>query len=252
MDNELQLQELGLTKNEAKVYLALLDIGLTTTSKIIKKIGINTSKVYESLERLLKKGLVSYTIIKNKKHWQAEDPQQLTTFLEEQKKHIDEKQKQINKVIPQLQTLQKINPAVSEYRIFEGIKGIKTAREEALKILKPGDTFYLILSTYPKIDTLNAYYADFQEKRAKKGIKYKAIFNNLFKESAERMKKLANSEVRYAVPTVFAPTWTEIYGDCVCIGVMGSKPSVFVIKNADVAKGYRELFDNLWKQIKNE
>jgi sugar-specific transcriptional regulator TrmB len=250
MDNEIILQELGLTKNETKVYLALLEIGLTTTSKIIKQVGINTSKVYESLERLLKKGLVSYTLIKNKKHWQAEDPKQLTTFLDEQKKEINEKQNKIEQIIPQLLTLQRLNNATAEYRIFEGIKGIKTAREEALKILKKGDTFYLILSTYPKNKNLDGYYAEFQERRAKKGIKYKAIFNNLFKEEGEHRKALINSEIKYVVPEVLAPTWTEIYGDCVCIGVMGSKPSVFVIKNADVAKGYTELFSNLWKQAK--
>jgi sugar-specific transcriptional regulator TrmB len=250
MDNESILQDLGLTKNESKVYLALLEIGLTTTSKIIKKVGINTSKVYESLERLLKKGLVSYTIIKNKKHWQAEDPKQLTTFLDDQKKQIDNKQDQIIKIIPQLKTLQKLNETTSEYRIFEGIKGIKAAREEALDSLKKGDTFYLILSTYPKDKNLGAYYSEFQERRAKKGIKYKAIFNKLLKEEAEYRKKLLNSEVRYIVPKVLAPTWTEIYGDYVCIGVMGNQPSVFVIKNANVAKGYKELFENLWLQAK--
>ena len=64
---EKQLEELGLTKNETKVYLVLLELGLTTTSAIIKRAGINTSKVYESLERLLKKGLVSYALIKRSK-----------------------------------------------------------------------------------------------------------------------------------------------------------------------------------------
>ena len=61
MKTEKLLEHIGLTKNEVKVYLALLDTGLTTTSAIIKETCINTSKVYESLERLLKKGLVSYT-----------------------------------------------------------------------------------------------------------------------------------------------------------------------------------------------
>lgn len=250
MDYDALLEEIGLTKNEIKVYLVLLEKGTTTTAPVIKKTGINTSKVYESLERLLRKGLVSYSIIRNKKHWQAEDPTQLSVFLEEEKEKINQKQGEIKKLVPQLQSLQKLNEPTAEYRVFEGIKGIKTAREEALKILTKGDTFYLILSTYPENKNLEAYYAEFQERRAKKGIKYKAIFNNLFKEEAEYRKTLANSEVRYVIPDVLAPTWTEIYGDCVCIGVMGSKPSVFVIKNELVAKGYKELFNNLWKQAK--
>lgn len=250
MDYDALLEEIDLTKNEIKVYLALLEKGLSTTSPIIKKTGINTSKVYENLDRLLKKGLVSYSIINNKKHWQAEDPQQLSVFLEEEKQKINKKQEHIIKLIPQLQSLQKTKETTSEYRVFEGIRGIKTAREESLKVLKKEDTFYLILSTYPENKNLNAYYAEFQERRAKKGIKYKAIFNNLFKEEAESRKRLANSQIRYITPEVLAPTWTEIYSDYVCIGVMGSKSSVFVIKNAEVAKGYKELFNNLWKLAK--
>lgn len=245
------LEEIGLTKNEIKVYLALLERGVSTTAPIIKETGINTSKVYESLERLLKKGLVSYAIIHNKRHWQAEDPRQLSEFLNEEKNKIEEKQHRVDKLIPQLQSLKKLNPKPdAEYRIFEGIKGIKAAREEALDILKKGDTFYLILSTYPKYDNLNAYYYDFQKRRAKKGIKYKGIFNNLFKKSGANTGKLANSQVKFVVPEALAPTWTEIYGDTVAIGVMSKKPSVIIIKNEEVAKGYKELFNHLWKEAK--
>ncbi len=200
MELEITLQEAGLTKNEAKTYLALLDIGSTTTAAIIKQTGINTSKVYESLERLLKKGLVSYTIIHNKKHWQAEDPNQIPTFLDEEKNKIEQKKDHIKEAIPQLKALQNLKKETAEYRVFEGIKGIKAAREEALTILEPGDTFYLILSTYPHHTGLNAFYYEFQQRRAKKEVKYKAIFNTLFKEEGNKTGQLPLSQVKFVKP----------------------------------------------------
>ena len=53
------LQELGLTQREIRVYLALLELGSTTTGSIIKRSEVPNSKIYEILESLQNKGLVS-------------------------------------------------------------------------------------------------------------------------------------------------------------------------------------------------
>jgi HTH-type transcriptional regulator, sugar sensing transcriptional regulator len=247
MNIENALIELGLTKNEAKVYLALHELGLTTTTNLIKKTALNTSKVYESLERLLKKGLVSYSLIHNKKHWQSENSkEQLLAFLDEEKKNIQKKEELINIISPQINELKKLNNLPVQNKIFEGTKGIKQAREDALELLKKGDTFYLILSSYPDDKKLNAYWEDFQKRRAAKGIKYKAIFNNSLQKIAEQRKKLPNSEVKFINPNFLSPTWMEIYSDYVGIGVMGQTPSMFIIKNPEVSKGFIEYFEQLW------
>lgn len=244
------LEELGLAKNEIKVYLSLLKFGSTTTTRIIKDIGINTSKVYESLERLLKKGLVSYTIIKNKKHWNAENPEKINSFLEEEKNKIEKKKSEAKKIINDLKKIAELNETESEYKIYEGLKGIKTARENVLNVLNKGDVFYLILSSYPDDDNLHAFWEDFQERRAKKGIKYKAIFNEKLKNIGKTRKKLANSKIKFIQSTFLSPTWTEIYGDSVAIGVLGKNPSMFVIKNKDVSTGFLNYFESLWKIAK--
>lgn len=241
------LESIGLTKNEVKVYLSLLKIGQTTSSKIIKDVGINTSKIYENLERLLKKGLVSYTIIKNKKNWIAEDPDKISLIIEEQKKKLNEKTEISQDIIGYLKSLKNVENKITEYKIFEGTKGIKAARENALSILRKGETFYLILSNFSGENKLEGYFEDFQKRRAKKGIRYRAIFNNNLKSIIEKRGKLKYSDVKYIDSQLLAPTWTEIYRDYVVIGVMGDNPSVFVIKNKDVAVGFINYFEELWK-----
>ena len=59
------LEKIGLTEGEIKVYLALIELGSSSITSIIKKSGISGSKTYEVLDRLASKGLIAH-ITKNK------------------------------------------------------------------------------------------------------------------------------------------------------------------------------------------
>ena len=64
MANETALEKAGLTKIESKVYLSLLDLGPSLAGQISKHSGIHRRSVYDALDRLAEKGLISY-IVKN-------------------------------------------------------------------------------------------------------------------------------------------------------------------------------------------
>jgi len=49
MTFESIIQELGFTYNEAKVYLALLELGLVTAGKIAEKSHVHRANVYDAL-----------------------------------------------------------------------------------------------------------------------------------------------------------------------------------------------------------
>ena len=68
------LEAIGLTKSEIKVYLALLELGSSTTGPIVEKSGASSSKIYEILEKLIQKGLVGHVIKAGKKHFEAAPP----------------------------------------------------------------------------------------------------------------------------------------------------------------------------------
>src|SRR3989344_6876057 len=108
MTIETILEEIGLTKNEIKIYLALLKFGSTSTGAIIKETKIHTSKVYDGLERLANKGLVSHVIIANTKHFKAVNPDRLLDFLHDKKNKITEQEKQIKNILPALKLKQKL------------------------------------------------------------------------------------------------------------------------------------------------
>ena len=56
MDTQI-LQEIGLTKNETKVYLALIELGSTPAGRLIKKVGMHRGIVYDLIDLLTDKGL---------------------------------------------------------------------------------------------------------------------------------------------------------------------------------------------------
>ncbi len=101
------LEEIGLTKTEIKVYLSLLKLGQSTTTNIIKESGIHASKVYEFLDKIKKKGLVSYVIKSNKKYFNASNPEGLRDFLKEQKERMEEQSIEVDGLIPELKSIQK-------------------------------------------------------------------------------------------------------------------------------------------------
>src|SRR3712207_8461596 len=68
-----ELTQLGLTDGEARVYLSLLKIGLSKVGPIVRDSHVSYSKIYDVLERLGIKGLVSHVIIDDVKHFNAID-----------------------------------------------------------------------------------------------------------------------------------------------------------------------------------
>jgi sugar-specific transcriptional regulator TrmB len=75
------LTQIGLTESEIKVYFALLELETSTIGPIVDKAKVQESKIYYLLERLKEKGLVSFVIKNNVKHFQAADPKNLVRII---------------------------------------------------------------------------------------------------------------------------------------------------------------------------
>ena len=66
---EISLKDFGLTQNEEKVYLKLLEIGSSSAGLLIKKTGMHRAAVYDNIDSLTEKGLVSHVIKANRKYF---------------------------------------------------------------------------------------------------------------------------------------------------------------------------------------
>jgi sugar-specific transcriptional regulator TrmB len=95
------LQQLGFTANESKAYAALLEAQPSGAYDIGKRSGIPSSKVYETLNKLLRRGIVrlSDSNVADKPLYVALPPEALTDQLSQQVKHRTEE------LLPLLSTL---------------------------------------------------------------------------------------------------------------------------------------------------
>jgi len=145
---EKYLQDIGLSDKEATVYLTLLAVEHASVLDLAKKTKIKRPTVYVVLESLSKKGLVSETTIGKKTHYQAEPPERLETFVEKRKIALEESQRTLKDVIPQIKSIARETGERPVVKYFEGKEGIISASEEMFRNeTGGGEPIYLI---YPK------------------------------------------------------------------------------------------------------
>jgi HTH-type transcriptional regulator, sugar sensing transcriptional regulator len=234
--NTEELQEFGLSNTEAKVYLALLEIGKSQAGEITKKSTVNRTNVYDALERLIKKGLVSYVNENNKKVFEAVNPERLQEIVEE-------KQAKLGKVIQELKTRYSRGKTEEDASIFKGKNGIKSIFEDVLKEKK--DLFaYGAESRFKEMFPF--YQKHWNDERARLGIKVKMIYNEKVRKTkkAEHLKLL---EMKFLPETYDFPSMVMVYADKVVTVVWLEEPFGFMIKSKEAVKSNMNFFELLWK-----
>ena len=128
-----ELEKVGMTKNEAKVYLALLETGLTTSKLIIQKTSLHRQIVYDTLNFLIEKGLVSFIIQSNRKCFKAASPNTIFNYFNEKQKKIEEQKNAFEKVFPTLLEISSRLKDEREATVYSGNKGIKSLLDDMIK-----------------------------------------------------------------------------------------------------------------------
>lgn len=242
------LEEIGLTKTETKIYLALLRLGETTTTRLVRDSGIHASKVYEFLDKLERKGLVSHVVRSNKKHFSAAGPQVLKEMLREKRDEITEQEKRVDALIPDLERMRSAGSGMIQAEIYEGMRGVKSAYERMLSVLGNGGTQYVIGAPKRGNELVEGFLIDWHKRRVKKGIKCKYIYDSDARQYGKVREKMPLTEVRYLPKKMASPVWIEIFGDCVMIGhIRGMGAVLFLIHDSEIAKGYLGYFGMVWE-----
>lgn len=240
------LQEIGLTPREIKVYKSLLELGLSSVGNIIKKSGIPNSKIYDTLDKLSRKGLVSSIVKENKKFYQANDPQTIIEFLEERKKKIQED------VVPLLEQAKNIPKNEKEATVYEGIRGIKSVYEKMLRETKPKKEILVLGASFVGQKAIEIYLQNWNKRRIKNNIKMRIIYYPEARAYSKLREKMELTKVRYLHKKEVAPAWVDIFDDYVVIFDFSAEvPLAFVIKNKSVSQSYKHYFDVVWGNSKS-
>lgn len=239
------LKTAGLSANEARVYLALLELGSASVVEISKKSRVHRVNVYDALERLMVQGLVSAVVKVNKRYYEAASPENLRESINAKKEEIEN----IEGAIPSLLEMFKSTKTRQEVHHYKGRQGIISIYEEMLDVTNKDDAWYGIGVTGTMREVLKHWIEDYNERRAKKGVWLKSLYYVTAKK--EKRKKFKLQERRYMPESMgYAPVSTYIYGgDKIAIICFDSMIGV-VIQDEVTADAYRRYFDWMWARSK--
>jgi len=235
MVSESAIEQAGLTKIESKVYLVILDLGPSLAGQISRKSGIHRRTIYDALDRLAEKGLISYIVKNNRRYYEAANPDRLLDL-------VKEKESEIQSALPNLQEIFAKTKIKEETLFYKGKEGLKTAFEDQIS---EGKEILVLGASAEASEILQFYFRFYNKRRQEKHIKLKLIANL----SARSKMKAPLSEIRYL--SELGPTATNIYADKVAIILWSKeKPLAIIIKNKEIADSYRTFFEHMWKIAK--
>lgn len=121
------LGQIGLSDKEARVYLALLELEYTTVQWIAKKTDLNRTTIYDIVESLKQKGLVSFYVKNKVKYFVSAPPEKVADMLEEKLEREQRIFRNLKDLLPELNAMynsKKIKPRVQFFESSEALEEV--------------------------------------------------------------------------------------------------------------------------------
>ena len=239
------LKNIGLSENEIKIYLTLLRTGTLTAYELSQKTGIYRVHVYDKLEQLMNKGLVTYVYHGAKKYFNATSPEKIKHYLEEKKKKLEAHEEEIERLLPQLKALTILPHEDTHVEVFKGKEGIKyflkdiiTTKKEVICTGINDAQYHEALPVF-----IQQYFRDLKKNKIRERIitvKKRGVF--MFDKAMA-----ATTTYRFLEEKQFNPTNTFVYGNKVVIISWGTPVTAIMIQNSGLAQTYKNHFEHLWR-----
>ncbi len=252
-----ELKKLGLKDKEAAVYLTCLQLGPSPAQEIAKKSEMVRATTYVVLDGLMRLGIVTKYKEGKKTMFAAEPPRLLMRLLEKQEETVEEKKRELERLLPELQVLVKAAGGQPTVRYFEGSEGIRAIRREMLMYSRPGDTWY----SFTPVDHLEALVGNnerdqYYRQRVAKRIKGKSIFTTRSPRTRRKMMlgqadKLV--ERRFVSYDIFpSASGMTIFRDRIALGSFTGNVGGVIIESPNIADMMRRLFELAWRGADTE
>ncbi len=240
------LMDLGLSQNESKIYLSLLETGFSNPTKIAEASGVHRVNVYDSVNKLKEKGLISEVVKEGKRCFQAAPPESLKNILRE-------KEMQLNKIIPELELQKKLAEHQHQVEMYEGHDFIRNMfirfLEKKEDILDLGIPKFVLEQMSKQGMDGEYFHNELHKRRIKQKQTMYHIYNSDAKDRIKFLNTLPYTKARYLPSDFNQVVTTTICGDELVIQVYhedGQKPQSIVIKNENIANAYKKYFWLIW------
>lgn len=241
--NKQLLEEIGLTKSEINVYLALLELGSSATGKIVETSKASSSKIYEVLNKLIEKGLVSFVIKSGVKYFEAASPERIMDYMQEREKSFNKQKEELKKIIPVLALKRTLAKHASEATVYKGLKGIETAFFKHTKEMNAEKE--MLMHSFPTAsEPLKRFFMKLDNELAKKHVKRRYLFN----ESIQRQSLQLASSAKIKYVNEQMPSIIIIFKEAVLILPETRDLLLIEINSKEVVESFKVQFETFWQQ----
>lgn len=262
------LKQIGLSENESKVYLALLNFKKATVSKIAVEAHINRTTAYDILNYLNQKGLILKYIENKKTGFSIDSPKRLKQWLKDERRKIDVRESLLEEKFDEIQYLFKSTGEAPRVRYFEGNKQIGDFISDSL-LSNPEETIgygatRLITEKLKQHEIDDSFIQWYAKERSIRNIYGRFIVQEADRENLRTYLKKFYSKYLTKEPNIIRvkilPTKntkyflneTTIYGNKLAISHFSNDFYGVIIESEDAANTQRIVFESLWKMLKEE
>ncbi len=241
------LEEIGLSQNEAKIYTTLVKVGTSSMNKLSVESKIHRRNAYDSVDKLVKKGLVTEEFISGSRFVRAVNPSRLLDI-------VKEKEAKVSSIIPELEEKFRKRIPKEEAVIYRGMEGFKNYLKDILEEDKP--VYFIGAKAFWLDERLKYFLPKFDKQRIKQGIHFKHIFDFEVKKFKPEILKMKKNEFKFFPKECSSSVVIDIFGDHVVtfygveVGKLPEEPIQFNVVSGKIADGYRKYFNFMWKRLK--
>ncbi len=239
------LQQIGLNKNEAKIYEALLDLGEASVSEIAAAGAVNRRNVYDALDNLRVHNLVSKVRGKSQLRYRPADPRKLSQIIQQQRQ-------QAASVLPSLERVYRSHVPSEQVFISRGIEGIRNFWQYVLS--QHGPAYFVGGKGAwhdPRIEEARKQYFS---QAADKRIIISGIFDfTMRKNAADVTREYDRQQIRFFPEDYSTNATYDVCGDRVILFPMPGERdmanvTIYNIISQPLADSFRRWFQLLWQQ----
>jgi sugar-specific transcriptional regulator TrmB len=235
------LEGTGLTKNESLVYLTLLQSGKSKSSHIIKESKISSGKIYETLDKLIAKGLVKVVLENGIKHFIANNPKVLFDYLSEKEKLLHDKKSELEKLLPGLENLRKIDSELEMVSLIKGFRGVTPIVYDALE---QGKIIKIMGVRSSKNVKFNNFWKNWHRQRVLLKKKALMLFSDKNTEYWDFYTKMPYTELK-AISSISPSAVMIIDNNCFLFSYDEELTCIHIVSDS-IAKSFEGFFDGLW------
>lgn len=251
--HQQKLEYLGLSEKEAKVYLALLKVEKMQAIQLSRKLGIKQPTIYVILDSLLNKKVIYPVQVGKRNYFAAESPNSLRVLVDKEKMNIETKSKKAEKIIAELNTIERDSGERPVVRYYNGKTAVKNSVDEFVSMedysegLDYGIYSYDLLNKIFDKKTLD----DIEGKRVKNNIRFRAIYtgdDKVLTTDKANMKEVMKID-QYEFPIECD---IGIFKDEVRFHILNNnEPTGILIKNREIANTLKSIIDYTFSIKKN-